>query len=110
MARALRCPSASLGCSLSRSKTSRAGEMEHSLVCSVETGGEGLWLFKATNKLVGEAPVRPRCILGEQEPFMADPIACLPNAEFRCCVAKQGEGGQSMLQGLLAPGPAGGGL
>lgn len=30
--------------------------MEHSLVCSVETGGEGLWLFKATNKLVGEAP------------------------------------------------------
>lgn len=85
--------------------------MEHSLVCSVETGGEGLWLFKATNKLVGEAPpVPPRCILGEREPFMADPIACLLNTQFLRCVAKRGEGGQSMLQGLLGPGPAGGGL
>lgn len=61
MARALRCPSASLSCSLSRSKTSGEGEMEHSLVCSVERGEEGppSGLFKATNKLTGEAPLCP---------------------------------------------------
>lgn len=60
MARALHCPSASLVCSLSRSKTGREGEMEHNLVCLAERGREGLELVKQqTNSLV-----RPSFIQG----------------------------------------------
>lgn len=73
--------------------------MEHSPVCSVEKGGaeggRGLGLFKATNKLIGEAPARARCILGVQKPRMADLIACLLNTQSCCCVVKRGEGGRS---------------
>lgn len=46
MARAVQCPSASLVCSLSRSKTSREGEMDYRPVCLVEQGSEGLELEK----------------------------------------------------------------
>lgn len=60
MARALHCPSASLVCSLSRSKTSREGEMKSGLVCLVGRDGEGLELVKQQTKSL----VRPSFIQG----------------------------------------------
>lgn len=79
MARAPHCPSASLVCSLSRSKTGREGEMGHRLLCLAEGGREGLKLVKQqTNSLV-----RPSFIQGafwEHDGW--DPIACYLEHSF----------------------------
>lgn len=76
--------------------------MEHSLVCSVKRGGEGLELFKATNKLIAEASFNQGAFW---ERRMADLMACLLNTQSHCCVVKQGEGGQSVLRGVFGAGP-----
>lgn len=92
MARALRCPSVSLVCSLRRSKQREREKEAGAAECSVERGGEAFWLFKGTNKLICEAPLPLRYILGEREPLFT---------RFLCCAVKQGEGGQSILQGRI---------
>lgn len=93
--------------------------MEHSLVCSVERGGEGLGLFKATNKLVGKAPVNQGAFW---ERRMADPMACLQFCltavwqsgvkevkvrrwGFWCWALEEGFGFVFIETALWAPGP-----
>lgn len=71
------------------------------MLCRNREGGR-LGLFKATNKLIGEAHFDQGAFW---EPRMADPMACLLNTQSHRCVAKRGEGGQSALREVFGGGP-----